>query len=126
MYLSSGLDLAANIKLTPMVKRNNRLPTEVTTMGPDNALAANVSFDAGRSMSATIVPSWVKAQFSGVVDLEVGDAMWLVTEPDYSGEQTVMWWYTVGDGSYIAAAGTPLYVTFPGVMWVCSVLNVRS
>jgi hypothetical protein len=118
MYLSSGLDLVANMRLTPMVKRKNWLPTEVTTLGPDNELAANVSFDATRSMSATIVPSWVRTQFSGVVDLEAGDAMWLVTEPDYSGEQTVMWWYTGGDGTYVSAAGTPLYVNFPGIRTV--------
>lgn len=85
----------------------------------DNAAYDPTDIQSGRFViPATNVQAWVKVQFSGVVNLEAGDAMWLVTEPDYSGELTVMWWYTAGNGSYMVLAGTPLYVNYPGIKTV--------
>lgn len=118
MYLASTVAADAKLKLSTMIKRAELDPTELSGLGPDGTFATVSPWSAINTLSANTTPGWVRAQFPSVVTLNSGDAVWLITEPDYNGTQSVSWYYTAGDGAWINAPGTPVYINFAGVKTV--------
>jgi hypothetical protein len=114
-FLSSLTGANAQLDVTTLVKRVTPQLGDVLTVGPDNATAYQSAYGSTKSLTATTTPAWVRTQFPGVITLEKGDAVWLVTLPEFDPGQQLLWWYTTGDGIYVTAPSAPIYGKIEGI-----------
>ena len=114
LYVSSALEDGAALTITPLVKHKDGLLD--TSVGPDATPAGKPFLEGGdETISLTTTPSWVSMQFAGVIEVKAGDAIWLTTKAAASGSKDAFWWYTAGDGAYVAPLNVPLYAKIPSV-----------
>jgi hypothetical protein len=114
-FLSSLSDSNAQLSVSTLVKRSTPEPSDILTMGPDSDAAYQVLLGSSNSQSVSTIPAWVQTRFPGVISLSGGDAIWLITVPDSSTGQDILWWYTTGDGIYATAPAAPVYGKIGGI-----------
>ena len=113
--LSNLAATPATLTVTPLVKRDTLNGVESFTVGPDGATATQPVMDPVELVSTSLEPAWVRGQLGSVINVKNGDAVWLVTRPTFTGEQSVAWWMSLGSGLYVAPLGTPIYGEIPGL-----------
>lgn len=114
IYMSALVSASAEITMKALVKRSST-QVELQTVGPDGSAAGQPLVPGTVTIYPTITPGWARMQFPGTLSLTAGDAVWLIAEPNFTGSQSVLWWYTTGDGAYVAPVGDPIYVNLPKI-----------